>query len=471
MDPRDQRISELEAKNTELEAENAELRAMVAQLMDRIAELEAKLGQDSSNSGKPPSSDPSWRKKKPEAKKDKKKRRRGGQKGHKKSERALVPVEEVDALHLLVPETCRCCGEKLAGEDPEPHRHQVTELPPVKPVVTEYQLHTLPCGCGKTTRAKLPDGVPEGMFGPRLMATVAMLTGTYRLSKREVVRVMAELFGVTVGLGMVSKLERKMSEALLAPVRGALEYVRSQLSVGMDETGWTEAKQRAWLWAAVTPLVTVFHIAKSRGSQVARELLGEGWGGFLTTDRFSAYSFHEVRRRQVCWAHLKRDFQAMVDRGGRGSRIGMWLKAAARDVAHAWRRARDGTLGREAFASRIGVLKAQVEDLLEAGTRCTGTKTAGVCKSIQKVEDALWTFAEAEGVEPTNNASERALRPAVLWRKGSFGTDSERGSRYVERMLTAVTSLRKQDRPVLPWLTQACEARLSGAEPPSLLPP
>ena len=432
------------------------------------AELRSRLGMNSSNSSKPPSSDPPG--KKAEPKKPKSKRRRGGQPGHKGHKRSLLPVEEVDTLVPLRPNKCRGCGSSLIGHDSAPARHQVFELPRVKPIVTEYQLHALPCACGQTTRAKLPSGVPRGAFGPSVMAVVALLSGTYRISRRGIVQLCADLFGLEVSLGVVSKMEGKVSEMLVVPVEEARDHVRDHLVVGMDETGWREAKKKVWLWTVTTPLVTVFRIARSRGAKVAKEMLGEDFRGLLITDRWKAYTWLTRLCRQVCWAHLIRDFRGMKERGGRGSRIGGQLLDRAHLMFRWWHRVRDGTMTQHAFKCRLATLRAEVLELLRAGAICTGTKTAGMCREILKEGAALWNFAYVEGGEPTNNASERAIRPAVLWRKGSFGTDSERGSRFVERILTVTTSLRQQRRHVLSYLIEACEADLRGEDAPSILP-
>jgi transposase len=221
---------------------------------------------------------------------------------------------------------------------------------------------------------------------------------------------------------------------------------------------------------AVTSWVTVFVVRMSRGGHIARELLGETFAGILVTDRYSAYNWYPVRWRQVCWAHLLRDFEAMRGRGGRSEEIGGALLAQAHQMFTWWHRVREGTLTRATFRSYMSPLRREMERLLEAGSRCGVPKTEGTCRDILKRREALWTFVQVEGVEPTNNAAERSLRPGVLWRKGSFGTQSEGGSRFVENMMTVVTTLRQQKRSVLAYLIAACEAALRGEAAPSLLP-
>lgn len=468
IDPRDARIAELEAQLAARDARIAELLAKVETLTARVAELEAKLARNSSNSSKPPSSDGPGVQRKPKPPSGCK---RGGQPGHKGHHRQLLPVEQVDVLVPLVPKQCRRCAAPLRGEDLAPERHQVTEVPPIKPVVTEYQRHALTCdACGTTTRAELPAGVPPGAFGPRLTSMAAICTGKYRMPKRATQELLSDFLGVELSLGSVPRLEQRVTDALAAPVGEARTFVRKQAVVHQDETGWRENKRRAWLWVAVTPLVTVFEIAQSRGAVVARRMLGESFGGKLVSDRWSAYTWVHPLRRQVCWAHLLREFQGFVERKGPLAENGQALLDEMGIAFEWWHRVKDGTLTRRTFQRKMRPLMREVGRLLRAASVRTDEKGAGVCREILKLEDSLWTFVYAEGVEPTNNSAERALRPAVIWRKGSFGTDSECGSRFVERVLTTVATLKSQGRHVLDYLTATCEAALLGQPAPSLLP-
>jgi len=444
------------------------LEARVQTLQEQNCALQERLHQTSRNSSRPPSSAPpqSSRPRRPRGQ-----RRRGGQLGHPGHTRTLLPMEEVDEVVVLKPDQCRGCHAPLWGDDPAPFRHQVIEMPPIQPVVTEYQWHQLACpACGETTRAPWPAGVPSGTYGPRVQATVALYTGAYRLSKRTTQQVMAEVFGVPLSVGTISPLEQATTAAVAAPVEEARTYVHEQAVAHLDETSWCQGGKRAWLWVAVTSLVTVFLVRMSRGGQVARELLGEHFGGILVTDRYSAYNWYPVRWRQLCWAHLLRDFEAMRGRGGRSEEIGDALLAQAHQMFTWWHRVREGTLKRSTFRSYMSPLRREVERLLEAGSRCGVPKTAGTCRDILKRRQALWTFVQVEGVEPTNNTAERSIRPGVLWRKGSFGTQSAEGSRFVESMLTVVATLKQQQRSVLEYLTTACEAALRGEAAPSLLP-
>jgi transposase len=320
------------------------------------------------------------------------------------------------------------------------------------------------------TQAPLPEGVPRRAFGPRLQALVAVLSGAYRLSKRNIQHLLADCWGVELALGSISALERATSEALQEPVAEARRFVQQQPVAHLDETGWREANRRAWLWTAVTQGVTIFLIRYSRGSQVAKELLGEGFAGIVGSDRWSGYRWIPTKHRQLCWAHLIREFRQMAEAGGSAAGLGEALGLCARQLFHWWHRVRDGTLQRSSFCVYAAQLRGEIRALLREGAMCNDPKGAALCRSLLQHEPALWTFIHREGVEPTNNLAERALRPVVLWRKGSFGTQSRAGSDFVERMLTVVATLRQQQRNVLDYVTTSCDAALHHQPAPSLLP-
>jgi len=293
---------EVQAYIWALEARIVTFEAMAQTLQEQVRTLQEQLNQTSRNSSRPPSSDPPQS---PRPRRPRGQRRRGGQPGHPGHTRTLVPVEEVDEVVVLKPEQCQGCHAPLSGEDAAPFRHQVIEIPPIKPVITEYQWHQLVCAaCGETTRAPWPKGVPSGTYGPRVHATVALCTGSYRLSKRTTGQVMDDVFGVPMSVGTISQSEKATTEVVAAPVEEARTYVHEQQVAHLDETSWRQGDKRAWLWVAVTSWVTVFLVRLSRGGQVARELLGEGFRGILVTDRYSAYNWYPVRWRQLCWAHL-----------------------------------------------------------------------------------------------------------------------------------------------------------------------
>ena len=448
----------------QLEAVIAQFSTQVAILTTRLADLEVKLQQNSSNSSRPPSSDgPQVKRGVP---RQPSQRPRGGQKGHPKHERVILPPDEI-IDHK--PSRCGCCETPLAGDDPEPIIDQVIELPVKLRHVIHHRRHTLVCPRCQALTAVAP--VPEAAcgFGPRLQAATAYLSGVGRLGKRPIRQLFADLHGIPISLGSISKLEARTGLALRSIHDEALDHTQG-LDANVDETGWKQGPKKAWLWVAVTSLVTAFLIRRHRDRGAFNDLVGPT-PGVLTTDRYSVYAHLPSEARQVCWAHLRRDFQAMIDRRDRGSPIGEELLMHADILAEQWAQVRDGTQSREWFQREIlPWLREEVHQLLDAGSRCGCVKTVGVCRELLSIEASLWTFVTVPGVEPTNNAAERAVRHAVCWRKTSYGTDSERGSRFVERMLTVVASCRSQGRDVMEFLTRAITAHQNQSEKPSLLP-
>lgn len=451
-------------------AEVVALRAENAQLRARVQELEARLGQTSRNSSRPPSSDPPATPPRPPAPSSG--RRRGGQRGHPPHQRALVPPEHVEQLVAHWPPHCRGCQAPLGREAVgEPVRHQVTELPPVRAVVTEHQVQHVRCGaCGMTTCAVLPADVPPGAFGPRLQATVAVLSGRYRLSRREVVGVCTDVLGAPLAVGSVDRLCQATAHALAAPVTELEQAVQHAAYAHADETGWREAGQRRWLWVVVTAVATVFTLAPSRGRGVIQALLGEGFAGYLISDRWAAYTWLDPTRRQVCWAHLKRDFQKLVDYGGSGRAIGQEALRLFGGLFAAWADLRADPTQRPRFVRRARQYQWRLRRVLERGQQCGCDKTANFCTALLKLWPALWTFVTVPGIEPTNNAAEQALRPAVLWRKGSCGTQSAGGNAFVTRLLSVAATCKQYDRSLLAYLTAVCTAAQAGQPIPSLLP-
>jgi transposase len=445
------------------------LQAQVAALQAEVAQLREQLGRNSQNSSKPPSSDaPSAP---PRPKRVPSGRKPGGQPGHTGHGRKLVPIEQVKQVIDLKPTGCDQCGALLMGEDAQPVRRQVTELPRVEPEVTEYRQHTLTClACGAHTQAELPAELPSGSFGPRVQATVGYLTGRIGVSQRDVEEVLQTVFHTDISLGSIPAQEDQVSAALAEPVQAVQTYVQQQPVQNVDETSWREKTKRAWLWINTTPLVTLFLVLATRGAKGAQQILGTVVESIVGSDRWSGYTWLDPLRRQLCWAHLKRDFQALVERGGESERIGRAVLEQVEKMFGLWHRVRDGTLSRADFQTTMQPIQARVGDLLREGAALACDKTRRTCENILKLEVALWTFVRVEGVEPTNNSAERGLRRAVLWRRRSFGTQSEDGSHFVERVLTAVTTLRQQKRDVLDYLTQACAAAMRGDTAPSLLP-
>jgi transposase len=454
----DKKLAALEVKEAEIES-----------LKTEVAALRERLGQNSTNSSRPPSSDPPQSKRR--SRREPSGKKQGAQGGHRGAGRSLKPVEEVDHVVDLRPVRCRQCGSRLKGDDLTPARHQVTEVPAARAEVTEYRRHTLCCAaCGVQTQAQWSAEIPDGSFGARLQAIVAYLTGRLSLSHRDAVEAVSVLHGAEVSLGSVSALQRQVSEALAAPVETAREFVRHQAVNNVDETGWREQSKLNWLWVNATEQVTAFRVAAKRDSATAREVIGRAKTSIITTDRYFGYNWLATRRRQVCWAHLRRDFQAICERGGESQVLGEALLAETKEVFRLWHQVTDGALSRRRFQKLIVPVRQRVTELLDEGSNCRSGKTRGTCRQIRALEETLWTFVRVRGVEPTNNAAERALRRAVLWRRKSFGTQSEVGSRFVERILTVVTTLRQQGRDVLDYLTAACASATDNEVSICLLP-
>jgi transposase len=423
------------------EAQTAIL-AVIASLEKRIADLGARLNLNSTNSSKPPSTDPNAVKVKRRPPVPPSWRKRGGQPGHKRHTRALVPPEQLHETFKVKPTQCQGCGAALQGDDPTPLRHQVAEIPPVRPDVDEYHLHKLTCSCcGTATRADLPAGVPAGPFGPRLRAILTMFAGSYRLAKRPIQQLASDLFGLDISLGMIPKLERQAAEVLGPVVAEVAAAIVAAPSAHIDETSWSEAGKKAWLWVGQTGDLTAFTIADNWGADVARSILGTDEAKVVVSDRFPSYDW--IEQHQFCWSHLRRDFQAMIDRRDEGSAVGSELLESSNRLFHWWHKYRGGQMAWSTFLGYARPIRWGVRQALSRGAACASGKTAATCRSLLGGEEHLWTFLRVQGIEPTNNAAERALRHAVLWRKSSGGTASEGGSRFVERVLSVAATCRQ----------------------------
>jgi transposase len=344
------------------------------------------------------------------------------------------------------------------------------EVPAIEPDVTEYRLHRVTCDCGKVTCGTLPAGVPLGMCGPRLTGFIGLLTGIYKMSRREASRLLGDVLGVKISLGALSQSEDVVSEAVSAPVEEARIHASDQPVKHVDATGWRLAGKGRTLWTIATAFVTVFGIT-SDGSRARLRGLFAAVRGILVTDRGTQFGFWAMQDRQICWAHLIRKFVDFAERSGPAGKLGEDLLFWSQMMIHEWHRVRDGTLSRRRFRKIIDSLAPAVEGLLAGGVSLGVRGVSGSCADILEHKLALWTFVVNDGVEPTNNHAERELRAFVLWRKKSFGSQSERGCRFAARIMTVAHSLRKQRRHVLDYLTDACRAALVGQPAPSLLPP
>jgi transposase len=381
--------------------------------------------------------------------------------------------DHADHVHQHRPDTCQHCQADISQAEPTPTyaTHYVYELPEIRPIVHEHRCLDVLCPqCGLVTAASLPSGIPRGHYDPSVQAMTGLLRGELKQSVRQTSAVMTQVLHVPMSSGMVSKVQQQVSQALAAPYTEAVVHAQVQQRVHADETSWRQDKKKAWLWVAVTGLVTVFLIHASRGAQAAKALLGEAFAGILLTDRWASYNWVACQRRQLCWSHLKCDFKSFLDHGSEAKLLGEQLLCQTRRMFRLWHRVRDGTLSRAEFQLAMKPVRRRIQALLEEGRSVSCAKVAGMCKQMLTLREAFFTFVDSEGVEPTNNAAERALRFAVLWRTGSFGSDSARGSRFVERFLTVRATLRSQKRDLYSYLRDACAAALQGTAAPSLLP-
>jgi transposase len=456
----------------ERDARIARLEQQVADLLARVRELEARLGQNASNSSLPPSANPPQAP--PPVRKQPTGRKPGGQLGHTAHLRERLPSQRLtEPAVIYLPALCAVCQDDLpcapGPDDPEPRWHQVVELPEMPVQVTEFQAHGRTCpNCGHVTWAQIPDDIRDHVCGPRLTATMAFLSGALHVSKRGIEEFVETVCGVPIALGTVSNLEQETSAALAAAHAEAQQAVQEAAAKNVDETGWRRAGAKCWLWAAATAVVACFVIAPTRGAAGLAALLGHKIKGIISSDRWSVYGQLRLGLRQLCWAHLKRDFQKLVDRGGAAKEYGDLGLAAVPILFHEWHLFRGGG-SRAALRRELEPLRGAMRSWLEEGARCRDAKAAALCGNLLALEPALWTFIYKKDVEPTNNHIERLLRSGVLWRKNAFGCHSEAGCRFVERILTAVQTLRLQKRPVLAFLHESLVSHRSGRPAPRLL--
>ena len=455
----------------------ADLRALVTELRARIVLLEkevaklreenAQLRRNSSNSSKPPSSDNPATKKKPAQKPSG--RRKGGQPGRPFFQREMLPA---DYEKVLRPTHCKWCRRSLNGPACEQEVLQQIEIPSTSHIVTNFIRETVVCKhCQHKTRAALNSTRKVGFVGPRLASVIGTMTGKYRQSKREVVHLLHDLFGVKISLGSVCNTERRISKALCQPVRELLAAVQHSKNVHFDETGWRQSNRLSWLWLGATKQMAVFAAVRSRGRKVAMALAGSEFSGIAVTDRWSAYDFLPAEQRQLCWAHIQRDFQSWEDLGGKGAIYATRLLEVSKKLFHDWRNFCSGQISQQKWKQLAGAHRVICTKNLRLAYWYGRSKIRGMAKRILRDEKNLWLFTVRDGVEPTNNHAERIIRPAVLWRKGCFGNDSSAGSQYAARILSAAATLRLQGRNLPDFLSDALLQHAAGQTvSPSLLP-
>jgi transposase len=453
----------------------------VARLLEQDNQIEAlkkkiaSLSQNSSNSSKPPSSDGPGVKRYPEKPKPKG-RKAGGQKGHKGKKREILPPEEMDAIHYLYPADCEKCGSLLlAGPDSTiTQRHQVTELPVIKPIMTEYRCHGTRCSCGHFNMIQPPEEVAMSNFGPRVHAAVAYLAANHNVTRRGMVEIMGAFFNIDMSLGATWNMVERVSDACEPTYNTLKRYCTKALYLNADETGWKNNGQRRWLWTFVADICVIFVIAASRGSKVIKATLGENYDGILCSDDFSAYSaYHEKGIRQLCWAHLIRKLKGLKDSrsspdayrfgasmlGEIGRLFSFW---------HAFRTSENAT--RQELWLATALIRGRMKRLCNHYAVSDDGSVRTRAKRFLKTWDCLFVFLLHEGVEPTNNAAERALRHAVQWRKICFGSKSDKGERFTERILTITRTCRMQGRNPFEYLADLVTASFGNRSLPAIIP-
>lgn len=468
---RDTRIAELEQQVATKDARVAELERKVEELRARLDELTRKLGRNSRNSHQPPSTDPPAARRQRRGKgKSKSGRKRGAQLGHRGTHRKLLPPEDVDKFVDLFPTHCEGCSKPLSEvPDPLAKRYQVTEVPPTDPETTEYRRHTVRCSCGHATCAAY-DQIPVSPFGPRLMAIIALLTGVYHLSRRKASGLLSDMVGVPISVGALSAVEARVSAAVEPAVDAAWERVGQAEVKHTDGTTWFQSGLSRALWTIASAAATVFKIVVDSSKQTLQPLYG-AMNGILVSDRAKALNFWAMERRQVCWAHLLRKFVSFAERDGPAGAIGRALLDYTGLVFEYWHDYRDGKLTRERFIAWMAPVRQQVQATLQRAVDAELGHVSGSCADILVHASALWTFVDRDDVPPTNNHAEQEVRAFVLWRRRSFGTQSDRGNLFAERLMTVAHTARKQRRHVLTFLTDCCRGLLDGTTPPSLFEP
>lgn len=471
------RCGDLEIRNRSLLRQLRETRARLhkeqalrAAAEQRLADLEERLRVNSTNSSLPPSANPKGAPR-PAGKKPTG-RRRGGQIGHEGHHRRLIPVEQVDEVVMHKPAVCQGCQGSLEDVPGEVvGRHQVAELPPRAVVITEHQSMACRCGgCGTVSRGLIPESVRQSAAGPRLAGAIGLFSGFVHGSRRAIREVVAEVLGCPIGLGSISAREQELSDALEATYAELAQEVSQARVKYVDETSWKHKKTEKWLFVAATSNAAVFRIEKHRTRPGLKTLLKGRLAGVFCSDRHGIYDLIPLKRRGICWAHLKRDFLRCLERGGVSEKVGQGGIDICREVFDLWKQFRDRQITRAELQMRIEPLRKKMHELLEEGASLGIRKTSGLCRNLLKREEALWNWAKVPGLEPTNNLAERMLRPAVIWRKKSFGSDSLGGCVFVERILSVIQTLRLRKQSVLEYLTAAMTAQRSNEPPPAIGP-
>ena len=445
------------------------LTARVASQDERIAKLERQLGRSSRNSSQPPSADPPSQ---PKRSKSPTGRKQGAQGGHEGKGRPLLPAWAVDGVVEHWPTACGC-GHLFGDADRvaigQPARRQVEELPVMAVHVTEHRAQRVRCpGCGAPRSGEFPGEVVASAFGPRLQAAIVTLSVRNRISRRDVVELCEQLFASRILTGTVDAILARTADALIVPCEDLLERVRSAQAVNMDETGWRLRGSQRAIWGMFTERHAVLQITASRHDDHAKNLLADSTA-IVTSDRWWAYNHLPIRRRQICWSHLQRDFEFLAEGRGSDKDLGQAGLAVCEQLFWAWEiYAHTGE--RPELQRRVRLLQRQLKAMLrEHSTKhARYRESRRFARAMLKIWAALWTFARWPGVQPTNNHAERCLRGAVIYRKLSLGSQSQAGEQRIARLLSAHTTCRLQGRSLHAYLIDVLAAR-AAARPAPLL--
>lgn len=462
-----------------------ELAGRVEEHEDRLRRLEEQARQDSRTSSKPPSMDPpkTRAQRRAEARAKAKElmrsegeaRKAGGQSGHRGAGRELRPEDQVDEIVDHYPRVCGSCGTAFLAQQRTRGgrfgRRQVAELPPISVILTEHRTHQLRCRCCRArTSARLPDGIGDSAFGPRLQAAIVTLTARHRVSRRGITELARDLFGITLSTGAVDQICQRASDALAGPHCQLQDWVLDQRAVHVDETGWRTRGEGRALWTATTPEATLLQIAEHCNREQFNKLIGTAYPGIVISDRWNGYEHLDPNQRQVCWSHIQRDFRRHADGLAEQKTFGEHGVELARRVFAAWRAYQHEHHDRDRLKTAITPIQNELRQLLEQASpkKARNRWHRRFANNLLKVWPALWTFTILEGVEPTNNPAERALRAPVIHRKISLGTQSHNGERFAERALSAAATCRQQHRSLFTYLSELLVAHNRGDPFPAL---
>jgi transposase len=462
-----------------------ELAARVEQHDERLARLEAQARQDSRTSSRPPSQDPSKtrqqrraearEKAKEIARREGERRAAGGQPGHRGAGRELRPEDQIDQIVDHYPSACGGCGREFTDQQRRPKRrfgrHQVCDLPPISVIWTEHRTHQLRCRhCRARTSALVPQEIAGSPFGLRLQAALVTLTAAYRVSRRGITEIACDLFGVNLSTGAADAICQRASQALAGPHLQLQDWVLDQPAVHVDETGWRTSGDGRALWGASTPDAVFLQIAEHCNREVFDALIGTSYPGIVISDRWNGYSHLDPQRRQACWSHLQRDFRRHADGLGEQKPFGETGLELTGRVFAAWRAYQHDHHDRERLQAEIAPIQTGLRQLLENASpkKARNRWHRRFANNLLKIWPALWTFTLIDGVEPTNNPAERALRAPVIHRKVSLGTQSENGERFAERALSAAGTCRLQHRSLFTYLSELITTHNRGDPFPAL---